>query len=315
MPNLCVSVSLWSHSVQISLPPTAYDYLNHEIHPGGERMPNRKLITAALAFLLLPISAAAQGTPAGTIYGYILDPDHRPVPGTRVVVESTNTGATRDIVSNQQGLYSVPALQPGPYNITVEANGFKSVHQTGIVLEANQQARMDFGLTIGSTTETITVEGEAPLLNTSDATVSTLIGNQFVTNMPLNGRSFSTLIDLAPGVVLPATNFYDQGQFSVNGQRPDANYFTVDGVSANLGTSTSNLGQGGGGQLPAVDAFGGMSNLVSLDALQEFRIQTSTFAPEYGRTPGGQVSVVTKSGICSSARPASDAPCSAPARR
>ena len=148
-----------------------------------------------LALLLLPIAAAAQGTPAGTIYGYVLDPDHRPVPGARIVVESTNTGATRDVVPNQQGFYSVPALQPGPYNITVEANGFKTVHQTGIVLEANQQARIDFGLTIGSTTETITVEGEAPLLNTSDATVSTLIGNQFVTNMPLNGRSFSTLIN------------------------------------------------------------------------------------------------------------------------
>ena len=194
-----------------------------------------KWCAAALAFLLLPIAAAAQGTPAGTIYGYALDPDHRPVPGARIVVESTNTGATRDVVSNQQGLYSVPALQPGPYNITVEANGFKTVHQTGIVLEANQQARIDFGLTVGSTTETITVEGEAPLLNTSDATVSTLIGNQFVTNMPLNGRSFSTLINLTPGVVLPQTTFYDQGQFSVNGQRPDANYFTVDGVSANLG--------------------------------------------------------------------------------
>jgi hypothetical protein len=84
----------------------------------------------------------------------------------------------------------------------------------------------------------------------------------------------------------------------VNGQRPDANYFLVDGVSANLGTAGSgtNLGQGGAGQLPATSAFGGTSNLVSLDALEEFRIQTSTFAPEYGRTPGAQISVVTKSG-------------------
>ena len=112
--------------------------------------------------------------------------------------------------------------------------------------------------------------------------------------MPLNGRSFSSLLDLTPGVVLNATNFYDQGQFSVNGQRPDANYFTVDGVSANLGIPAANFGQGGAGQLPATNAFGGMSNLVSIDALQEFRVQTSTFAPEFGRTPGAQVSVVTK---------------------
>ena len=84
----------------------------------------------------------------------------------------------------------------------------------------------------------------------------------------------------------------------MNGQRPDANYFLVDGVSANLGTAGNGnlLHQGGAGQLPATSAFGGTSNLVSLDALEEFRIQTSTFAPEYGRTPGAQISVVTKSG-------------------
>ncbi len=262
-------------------------------------MSNRKLIIATLAFLLLPSVAAAQGTPAGTVYGYILDPHGLAVPGARIVVADPNTGATRGASTNQQGFYSIPALQPAPYNISVEARGFTTVHQNGIVLEADQQARLDVTLKVGGTIESITVEGSAPLLNTSDATVSTLIGNQFVDNMPLNGRSFSTLINLTPGVVLSQSNFYDQGQFSVNGQRPDANYFTVDGVSANLGNvgnGTLNLVQSGAGQLPTTSAFGGMSNLVSLDALQEFRIQTSTFAPEYGRTPGGQVSVVTKSG-------------------
>ena len=199
---------------------------------------------------------------------------------------------------NQQGEYSVPALLPGPYNITVEANGFKTVHQNGVVVEVDQRARLDFALTIGSNAESITVQGSAPLLNTSDASVSTVIDNRFVENLPLNGRSFSSLIDLTPGVVLTPSNFYEQGQFSVNGQRPDANYFLVDGVSANLGSAGSGdlLGQSGAGQLPATSAFGGTSNLVSLDALEEFRIQTSTFAPEYGRTPGAQISVVTKSG-------------------
>ena len=107
-------------------------------------------------------------------------------------------------------------------------------------------------MTIGSTTETITVEGSAPLLNASDASVSTVIGNRFVENMPLNGRSFSSLIELAPGVVLTPANLYEQGQFSVNGQRPDANYFMVDGVSANVGNAGGGglLYQGGAGQLP-----------------------------------------------------------------
>ena len=191
-----------------------------------------------------------------------------------------------------------PSPAPGPYNITVEANGFKTVHQNGIVLEVDQRARLDFALTIGSTSESITVEGSAPLLNASDASVSTVIGNRFVENMPLNGRNFSSLMGLAPGVALTPANLYEQGQFSVNGQRPDANYFMVDGVSANVGNGGSGgpLYQGGAGQLPSTNAFGGTSNLVSLDALEEFRIQTSTFAPEYGRTPGAQVSVLTKSG-------------------
>ena len=256
----------------------------------------KKVVLALMLPLLLTLSAAAQGTPTGTLYGFILDPDHRAVPGARIVIESANSGETRDAASNRDGLYSVPALDPGPYNLTVEKSGFKTIHQNGFVIETDQQARLDFALQVGSATESIIVQGGTPLLNSTDATVSTLIGNEFVTNMPLNGRSFSSLINLTPGVVLTPSNQYEQGQFTVNGQRADANYFTVDGVSANLGTSSGTLGQGAAGQLPLTSAFGGTSNLVSLDALQEFRIQTSTFAPEYGRTPGAQVSVVTKSG-------------------
>ena len=228
--------------------------------------------------------------------GLITDPSKLAVPNAKVVVQNAGTAATRTVSSNQQGEYSVTALPPGPYNITVEANGLRTVHQNGIVVEVDQRAQLDFELTIGSNAESITVQGSPPLLNTSDASVSSVIGNRFVENLPLNGRSFSSLIDLTPGVVLTPANTYDRGQFSVNGQRPDANYFLVDGVSGNMGYSAGNLGQGGAGQVPATSAFGGTSNLVSLDALEEFRIQTSTFAPEYGRTPGAQISVVTKSG-------------------
>jgi len=134
-------------------------------------------------------------------------------------------------------------------------------------------------------------------VNTTSATVSTLVDQTFVENMPLNGRSFQTLIMLAPGVVVTQTSFDDQGQFSVNGQRADANYFTVDGVSANFGvTGYPPLVQAAGGALPAFSALGGTNSLVSVDAMQEFRVQTSSFAPEYGRTPGGQISIVTRSG-------------------
>jgi hypothetical protein len=249
---------------------------------------------AAIIFLIAPPLLAQNAE----LSGLISDPSHRAVVNAAVVVQSLETGVTRAVLSNQQGEYSVPALIPGAYDITVDAVGFKPIRQTGVVVEVDQRARLDFSISVGSKSEIVTVRGAAPLLNTEDASVSTVIGNQFVGNLPLNGRSFSSLIDLTPGVVLTPANQYEGGQFSVNGQRPDANYFLVDGVSANLGTAGSGaaLGQGAAGQLPATSVFGGTSNLVSLDALEEFRIQTSTFAPEYGRTPGAQISVVTKSG-------------------
>ena len=113
----------------------------------------------------------------------------------------------------------------------------------------------------------------------------------------MNGRSFQTLIQLTPGVVIVPTNVVDAGQFSINGQRSTSNYWMVDGVSANIGVSAGGVpGNGFGGTLGSFSVFGGTNSLVSVDALQEFRIQTSTYAPEFGRTPGGQISIVTRSG-------------------
>jgi hypothetical protein len=266
--------------------------INSPTRCARERLPAIRLALIVTA-LLAASPLLAQNA---ELSGLITDPSNLAVANARVIVQSEDNGATRSVVSNQQGEYSVPALPPGSYNVTIEANGFKTVRQDAVVVEVDQRARLDFALTVGSKTETITVEANTTLLNTSDASVSTVIDHRFVENLPLNGRSFSSLIDLTPGVALTPSNQYEQGQFSVNGQHPDANYFTVDGVSVNLGSSAINLGQSGAGQLPATSAFGGTSNLVSLDALEEFRIHTSTFAPEYGRTPGAQISVVTKSG-------------------
>jgi hypothetical protein len=126
-----------------------------------------------------------------------------------------------------------------------------------------------------------------------------VVDRQFAENLPMNGRSFQTLIQLTPGVVTAASNSYDSGQFSINGQRTSSNYWMVDGVSANIGVGVSSLGNpgnGAAGALPSFSAQGGTNSLVSVDALQEFRIQTSTYAPEFGRTPGGQISIVTRSG-------------------
>jgi hypothetical protein len=172
----------------------------------------------------------------------------------------------------------------------------------GLTLHIGDQVQMDLALSIGASKEAVTVEGGPELLNTNDASVSSVVERQTVEDMPLNGRSFQSLLNLMPGVnpINPSSvgNVQNaQGQFTVNGQRADANYFMVDGVSANTGVSSGRfLGQGGTGSLPATTALGGFNGLVSVDALQEFRITTSTFAPEYGRTPGGQVLLLTRSG-------------------
>ena len=237
----------------------------------------------------------AQSTNA-SLSGRVTDPSKARISGAKVVAINVDTNVSDETTTNAAGEYYLRSLLPGTYRIEVQKPGFRKLIKPDVIMHVQDALDMDFEMPVGAASESVTVEGGAPFLNTESASVSTLIDNRFVENMPLNGRSFSALIDLTPGVVLVPNNFFEEGQFSVNGQRPDANYFTVDGVSANLGTPVSSFGQGGTGQLPATNAFGGFSNLVSLDALQEFRIQTSTFAPEFGRTPGAQLSVVTKSG-------------------
>ncbi len=166
-----------------------------------------------------------------------------------------------------------------------------------MTVNVQDHLEQNFKLAVGSVSESVTVDGGAPLVNTESAAVSTVVDRQFAENLPLNGRSFQTLIQLTPGVVLTTNNGLDTGQFSVNGQRASSNYWMVDGVSANIGIGTSTTpGNGLGGTLGSFSVLGGTNSLVSVDALQEFRIQTSTFAPEFGRTPGGQISIVTRSG-------------------
>jgi len=179
----------------------------------------------------------------------------------------------------------------------VTATGFKVVNATGMTVNVQDHLEQNFKLAIGSVSESVTVEAGSPLVDTDSAAVSTVVDRQFAENLPLNGRSFQTLIQLTPGVVLSTSTGYDPGQFSVNGQRATSNYWTVDGVSANIGVGASGTpGSGIAGALPSFSAQGGTNSLVSVDALQEFRVQTSTYAPEFGRTSGGQISIVTRSG-------------------
>jgi carboxypeptidase family protein len=257
----------------------------------------RRAPALVVLFLIFHSPALRAQSTNAYITGRVTDPSKALVADAKITAINTATNFRYETTTNNSGEYYLTNLPPGLYQLEMEKNGFKKLIKPGVTLHVQDAIEIDFQMTLGSATETVTVQSGPPLVNTESATVSTVIDQTFVQNLPLNGRSFQTLIELTPGVVVTATAYNDQGQFSVNGQRADANYFTVDGVSANFGvTGYSALVQAAGGALPALTAWGGTNSLVSVDAMQEFRIQASSFAPEFGRTPGGQISVVTRSG-------------------
>jgi hypothetical protein len=244
------------------------------------------------------VSLFAQ-SPNGNINGLVSDPSSAAVVGAEVVAVNDVTRFQYPTKTNSEGIYVLQNLPPGPYRVQVSKVGFKTLIKPDIILNVQDSLSINFTLMVGAFHEIVTVPGGAPLLNTESATVSTVVDRQFAENLPMNGRSFQTLIDLTPGVVVTSSSATENGQFSVNGQRTSSNYWMVDGVSANIGIGavSSTPGNGVGGTLGAFSALGGTNSLVSVDAMQEFRVQTSTYAPEFGRTPGGQISIVTRSGM------------------
>jgi len=261
------------------------------------RFPQIAVASVFVALLAFPLLAQS---PNGTINGLILDPSNRAIAGADVLVINDATGLKYAAKTNDEGIYAIPNLTPGPYRLQVSKVGFKTLIKPDIVLNVQDALSINFTLPVGAVFETVTVESGAPLVNTANSSVSTVIDRHFVEDLPLNGRSFNTLLQLTPGVVIaqaPLGGAALPGQFSISGQRTNANNFTVDGVSANFGVvSTTVTGNSGTGSAQAFSALGGTSSLVSVDALQEFRVETSSFAPEFGRSPGGQIILTTRSG-------------------
>lgn len=262
-----------------------------------------KYIHAVFLLLLILCAstlASAQSTDA-TLSGVVFDPAGQVITGADIEILNEATGVQYSGKTNNAGIYTVSILPPGQYRIQVSKVGFKTLIKPGIVLNVQSALALNFTLPIGAASESITVQAGASRINTTDASVSTIVDRQFVENMPLNGRSLQSLIALAPGVVQTPLAYGsspgDSGEFSVNGQRTEANYYTVDGVSANVGVSENGtFAAGSAGLLPSQTALGTTQSMVSVDALQEFRIDTSTYSAEYGRTPGGQISLETRSG-------------------
>ena len=248
------------------------------------------------AWLAFPTLGAAQ-TELAHVNGRVTDQSGAVVVNSDVEIKNADTNLSITVTTNQDGLYAFPSLPPGHYVLSVRKAGFKTVTVTQFDLNAQDQVTRDFVLQVGSASESITVTADTLNINTTDATVSTVVDRQFAENLPLNGRSFQSLIELTPGV-LPTGGEGSTDTFVANGQRETSNYWTVDGVSANIGIAgnIANPGAGLGGQTGATSLSGGTNSIVSVDALQEFRIQTSTAAPDSGLTAGGQISIVTRSG-------------------
>ena len=262
----------------------------------------RALLRAALLTVFLLTTHAAAQSAGGWVSGTVLDEDGAVITGAAVTAFNPATGLERRAVTNGEGYFSIPLLPAGVYSITVQRDGFKTVDVRDVTVSDASRPALRVRLTVGDVREYVVVtalsaEGVGGVGDDGSASVSMSFGASRVESLPLNGNSLQSLINLVPGAVVTKTNFNEQGQLSFNGQRANANYFTVDGVSANFGVSAGPApGQSAGGSLPALASFGGTNNLVAAEAVQELRVQTFTYAAEFGRTPGGQVAVFTRAG-------------------
>ena len=256
------------------------------------RVPN-----IALLFLVSFASTLCAQSTSASLAGRITDHSGAVITSADVTAISVERNTRYRGKTNGEGMYLITNLLPGVYKVEVSKPGFKTVVRPDVTLHVQDAINIDYTLPVGAASESITVSGGVPLVYTESIAVSADVTREQVENMPLNGRSFQSLITLTPGVVLTPTAYNNQGEFSVNGQRSDANYFTVDGVSANVGVAAGNpINSSAGGALPALSIAGGTASLISVDAMQEFKIQTSSFAPEFGRTPGAQISIASRPG-------------------
>jgi hypothetical protein len=224
------------------------------------------------------------------------------IQNAEVTLTNTSTNQVQRMTSGQTGIARFTFLKPGRYSILVKKDGFAEIAVSDVTLNVGDERAIQLVLKVGSAQQSVQVDGSGSTINTTDGSVGTVIDRAFVENTPLNGRSFQDLILLTPGVVTqspqssPAVSLGNNGDFSVNGQRAESNSYIVDGVSANTSASFGSVAMAAGGNIQSSTALGTTQSLVSVDALQEFRVNSSTYSAEYGRTPGGQFSFVTRSG-------------------
>jgi hypothetical protein len=260
-----------------------------------------KCLFSLVLLVSIGLPALGQSASSAAVNGIVQDTTDARIPNASVKLINTDTGTESNSKTSKDGNFSIPSVLPGHYRLQIEREGFDTTQLTGITLNVGDNKEVIIRMKVGSPQQTINVDSSETTINTVDASVSTVIDRKFVDNIPLNGRSFQSLILLTPGVVTSTPQIGgtsgSTGEFSVNGQRTDSNVYTVDGVNANTGGFVYGYGTSGtSGSLPAATALGTTQSLVSVDALQEFRVLSSSYSAEYGLSPGGQFSFATRSG-------------------
>ncbi|MEZ5353208.1 MAG: carboxypeptidase regulatory-like domain-containing protein [Bryobacteraceae bacterium] len=252
---------------------------------------------AVLCLLALSVAGSLAAQPYTQLSGSIHDPSGAAVPEAAVTVVSQDTGFRRITTSGDDGRWNVSALLAGSYKITVRRAGFRTVIRYGVAAASGEHVQVDFSLPIGGMHEVVTITDDPVVLETGKASAGSLVDRSQIENLPVTGRGLPSLIELAPGTLATPATRGESGQFSVSGQRPNTNYFTVDGVSANTGVSGGGLpAQATGGSLPGLTALGSMHGLITLEALREVAIETSTAGAQAGRLPGAHVSLSSRAG-------------------
>ena len=251
------------------------------------------VLFAVMAFgVVVPIRVLAQVTGA-TLSGAVTDPSGAVIPNAQVSIKNTATGVVTNGTTNSAGLYTVPNLLPGPYEVTTSAAGFGAEVRSGITLTVGQQQLLNVALRLGKASQTISVTSAAPDIQLSTSSISAEVDSTTVRELPLNGRDWTTLAALQPGVssllieAPPATSSSRSArglgaQVAVSGTRPQENNYRLDGISI-------------------VDYTGGAPGstvgvALGVDAIAEFSVLTANQSAEYGRTAGGVVNAITKSG-------------------
>lgn len=243
--------------------------------------------SAVLAIMILGMPPTAAQLTTATVSGTVADSTGAIIPGVSVSVFQVETGAVRSVVTDDQGRYHVPSLQPGTYEVSAELPGFQTAVCSGLKLAVGDRTVVNLTLTVGEISERVVVEAEAALVNTTNTTMAGLVDDKKIRDLPLNGRSYEQLAFLQPGVAvfhhdLGTSNVGTGTHFTVAGSRPAHNSFILDGININDAAS----------QTPGSAA----GNNLGVEAIREFKVLTNTYSAAYGRSSGGIVNIVTKSG-------------------